>query len=90
VPYVNPINEVHVQELGLVVVVDVADADPTHLLVVRDDVTGFAIGPVDEAGRRLLAEGVLTLPELLRRGETRPALSQRQAFEAARGNRPSC
>jgi hypothetical protein len=48
---------------------------PAHLLVVRDDGTGSVIGPIDQAGRSLLAERVLTLPELLRSGEMRPALS---------------
>jgi predicted ATPase len=47
-------------------------ADPAHLLVVRDDGYGSTIGPIDRAGRRLLADGVLTLPELLRSGEMRP------------------
>ncbi|WP_435172643.1 AAA family ATPase [Actinacidiphila sp. bgisy145] len=47
-------------------------ADPDHLLVVRDEGHGSVIGPIDEAGRRLLADGVLTLPELLRSGEMRP------------------
>ncbi|WP_331751868.1 AAA family ATPase (plasmid) [Streptomyces sp. NBC_00723] len=47
-------------------------ADPDHLLVVRDDGHGSTIGPIDETGRRLLADGVLTLPELLRSGEMRP------------------
>lgn len=47
-------------------------ADPGHLLVVRDDGHGSTIGPIDETGRRLLADGVLTLPELLRSGEMRP------------------
>ncbi|MER5532544.1 AAA family ATPase [Streptomyces mirabilis] len=54
---------------------DNAAADPAHLLVVRDDGTGSAIGPIDQAGRRSLAEGVFTLPELLRSGEMRPAPS---------------
>lgn len=53
---------------------DNAAADPEHLLVVRDDGTGSVIGPIDQAGRRLLGEGVLTLPELLRSGEMRPAI----------------
>lgn len=47
-------------------------ADPDHLLVVRDDGAGTVLGPIDQAGRRLLADGVLTLPELLRSGELRP------------------
>ncbi|MFJ9380185.1 AAA family ATPase [Streptomyces sp. NPDC101455] len=47
-------------------------AEPDHLLVVRDDGHGSTIGPIDQAGRRLLADGVLTLPELLRSGEMRP------------------
>jgi predicted ATPase len=47
-------------------------ADPGHLLVVRDDGRGSTIGPIDATGRQLLAEGVLTLPELLRSGEMRP------------------
>lgn len=47
-------------------------ADPGHLLVVRDDGHGSTIGPIDETGRSLLADGVLTLPELLRSGEMRP------------------
>ncbi|MGW4789942.1 AAA family ATPase [Streptomyces sp. NPDC004230] len=47
-------------------------ADPDHLLVVRDDGQGSAIGPIDQAGRRLLAGGVLNLSELLRSGEMRP------------------
>jgi hypothetical protein len=50
-------------------------ADPGHLLVIRDDGHGSTIGPIDETGRRLLADGVLTLPELLRSGEMRPASS---------------
>jgi hypothetical protein len=45
---------------------DNAAADPAHLLVVRDDGSGTQIGPIDAAGRQLLADGVLTLPELLR------------------------
>nr|WSZ18922.1 AAA family ATPase [Streptomyces canus] len=52
---------------------DNAAADPAHVLVVRDDGSGTQIGPIDEAGRRLLADGVLSLPELLRSGEMRPA-----------------
>ncbi|WP_328373737.1 AAA family ATPase (plasmid) [Streptomyces sp. NBC_00445] len=52
---------------------DNAAADPAHLLVVRDDGSGTQIGPIDEAGRQLLADGVLSLPELLRSGEMRPA-----------------
>lgn len=52
---------------------DNAAADPAHVLVARDDGSGTLIGPVDEAGRRLLADGVLTLSELLRSGELRPA-----------------
>lgn len=51
---------------------DNAAADPAHLLVVRDDGAGTMIGPIDPAGLRLLANGVLTLPELLRSGELRP------------------
>lgn len=51
---------------------DNSAADPGHLLVVRDDGHGSTIGPIDETGRRLLADGVLTLPELLRSGEMRP------------------
>ncbi|MFD8050157.1 AAA family ATPase [Streptomyces chartreusis] len=51
---------------------DNAAADPAHLLVVRDDGAGTTIGPIDETGLRLLADGVLTLPELLRSGEMRP------------------
>ncbi|MFD5909638.1 AAA family ATPase [Streptomyces massasporeus] len=51
---------------------DNAAADPAHLLVARDEGAGTLIGPVDEAGRRLLADGVLTLSELLRSGELRP------------------
>ena len=47
-------------------------AEPAHLLVVRDDGHGSTIGPIDESGRRLLTDGVLTLPELLRSGEMRP------------------
>jgi predicted ATPase len=47
-------------------------ADPDHLLVVRDDGHGSVIGPLDETGRRLLSDSVLTLPELLRSGEMRP------------------
>ncbi len=47
-------------------------ADPDHLLVLRDDGHGSTIGPIDETGRRLLTDGVLTLPELLRSGEMRP------------------
>lgn len=47
-------------------------ADPDHLLVVRDEGHGSVIGPIDETGRRLLADGVLSLPELLRSGEMRP------------------
>ncbi|MFF8013950.1 AAA family ATPase [Streptomyces sp. NPDC007929] len=54
---------------------DNAAADPAHLLVARDDGSGTLIGPVDAAGRRLLADGVLTLSELLRSGELRPALA---------------
>ncbi|MFD9510411.1 AAA family ATPase [Streptomyces mirabilis] len=54
---------------------DNAAADPAQLLVVRDDGTGSAIGPIDQAGRRLLAEGVLTFPELPRCGGMRPAPS---------------
>ncbi|MER6441708.1 AAA family ATPase [Streptomyces sp. NPDC001185] len=50
-------------------------ADPDHLLVVRDDGHGSTIGPIDETGRSLLADGVLTLPELLRSGEMRPGRS---------------
>ncbi|MFC5959284.1 AAA family ATPase [Streptomyces pratens] len=50
-------------------------ADPDHLLVVRDDGHGSTIGPIDETGRSLLADGVLTLPELLRSGEMRPQSS---------------
>lgn len=50
-------------------------ADPDHLLVVRDDGHGSTLGPIDETGRHLLANGVLTLPELLRSGELRPASS---------------
>lgn len=50
-------------------------ADPDHLLVVRDDGHGSTIGPIDETGRRLLSDGVLTLPELLRSGEMRPQSS---------------
>ncbi|MFG2961493.1 AAA family ATPase [Streptomyces sp. NPDC048291] len=38
-------------------------ADPMHLLVARDDGTGTAIGPIDDSGRHLLADGVLTLPD---------------------------
>ncbi|MCT9008752.1 AAA family ATPase [Streptomyces sp. NPDC054766] len=60
---------------------DNAAADPEHLLVVRDDGTGSVIGPIDQAGRRLLGEGVLTLPELLRSGELRPVLPQPGAGE---------
>ncbi|MER6248897.1 AAA family ATPase [Streptomyces griseorubiginosus] len=52
---------------------DNAAAAPAHLLVVRDDGAGTALGPIDAAGRRLLTEGILTLPELLRSGELRPA-----------------
>lgn len=52
---------------------DNAAADPDHLLIVRDGGTGTVIGPIDGSGRRLLADGVLTLPELLRSGEMRPA-----------------
>lgn len=52
---------------------DNAAADPDHLLIVRDAGTGTVIGPIDGSGRRLLADGVLTLPELLRSGEMRPA-----------------
>ncbi|MGI5427766.1 AAA family ATPase [Streptomyces sp. CA-179760] len=51
---------------------DNAAADPAHLLVARDEGAGTVIGPVDESGRRLLADGVLTLSELLRSGELRP------------------
>jgi len=51
---------------------DSSAADPGHLLVVRDDGHGSTIGPIDETGRSLLADGVLTLPELLRSGEMRP------------------
>ncbi|MGK3945043.1 AAA family ATPase [Streptomyces sp. RP5T] len=50
-------------------------ADPDHLLVVRDDGRGSMIGPIDDTGRSLLADGVLTLPELLRSGDMRPANS---------------
>ncbi|MEV4786246.1 AAA family ATPase [Streptomyces tuirus] len=52
---------------------DNAAADPAHVLVARDEGAGTLIGPVDAAGRRLLADGVLTLSELLRSGELRPA-----------------
>ncbi|WP_327750255.1 AAA family ATPase [Streptomyces sp. NBC_00496] len=52
---------------------DNAAVDQGHLLVVRDDGSGTAIGPIDEGGRRLLDDGVLTLPDLLRSGEMRPA-----------------
>ncbi|MFF7647053.1 AAA family ATPase [Streptomyces canus] len=52
---------------------DNAAADPAHLLVVRNDGSGTTLGPIDPAGRRLLADGILTLPELLRSGELRPA-----------------
>ncbi|MDQ1041842.1 AAA family ATPase [Streptomyces sp. V4I2] len=52
---------------------DNAAADPSHLLVARDDGAGTVIGPIDPAGRQLLADGVLTLSELLRSGELRPA-----------------
>ncbi|OFA48279.1 hypothetical protein BEN35_18925 [Streptomyces fradiae] len=52
---------------------DNAAADPAHLLVVQDDGRGTQIGPIDAAGRQLLDDGVLTLPELLRSGEMRPA-----------------
>lgn len=51
---------------------DNPSAHPDHLLVVRDDGHGSVIGPIDETGRRLLADGVLSLPELLRSGEMRP------------------
>ncbi|MCS0639105.1 AAA family ATPase [Streptomyces sp. LP05-1] len=51
---------------------DNAAADPAHLLVVRDDGNGTRIGPIDRAGRGLLADGVLSLPDLLRSGEMRP------------------
>nr|WP_254594700.1 AAA family ATPase [Streptomyces sp. 8P21H-1] len=54
---------------------DSSAADPDHLLVVRDDGHGSSIGPIDETGRSLLADGVLTLPELLRSGEMRPKSS---------------
>ncbi|WP_145968950.1 hypothetical protein [Streptomyces hyaluromycini] len=57
---------------------DNAAADPAHLLAVRDDGSGTVIGPIDDSGRRLLADGVLTLPELLRRGEMRPAAAPGQ------------
>nr|WP_163016912.1 AAA family ATPase [Streptomyces chartreusis] len=60
---------------------DNAAADPAHLLVVRDDGTGTTIGPIDESGHRLLADGVLTLPELLRSGEMRPlSSSEREEY----------
>lgn len=52
---------------------DNAAVDPAHLLVARDGGSGTQLGPLDAAGRRLLADGVLTLPELLRSGEMRPA-----------------
>ncbi|MFI1445016.1 AAA family ATPase [Streptomyces fructofermentans] len=52
---------------------DNAAADPAHLLVVRDNGPGSTIGPLDRAGRRLLDDGVLTLPELLRSAQMRPA-----------------
>ena len=71
-------------------------ADPDHLLVIRDDGHGSTIGPIDETGRRLLADGVLTLPELLRSGEMRPASSpphnlraQHFDLDAARHAAPS-
>ncbi|MBY8881691.1 AAA family ATPase [Actinacidiphila acidipaludis] len=51
---------------------DNPEADPSHLLVARDDGHGSTIGPIDGSGRRLLTDGVLTLPELLRSGEMRP------------------
>lgn len=52
---------------------DNAAADPAHLLVARDEGAGTVIGPVDAAGRQLVTDGVLTLSELLRSGELRPA-----------------
>lgn len=63
---------------------DNAAADPAHLLVVCDDGTGTQIGPLDAAGHRLLAEGVLTLPELLRSGEMRPAPRTDQGEDSER------
>lgn len=51
---------------------DNAAADSDHLLVARNDGGGTVIGPIDRAGRQLLADGVLSLPELLRSGEMRP------------------
>ncbi|MGW1506122.1 AAA family ATPase [Streptomyces mirabilis] len=63
---------------------DNAAAGPEHLLVVRDDGAGSVIGPIDQAGRRLLGEGVLTLPELLRSGEMRPAIPHTGAGEDRR------
>ncbi|MBD0737117.1 AAA family ATPase [Streptomyces sp. CBMA29] len=51
---------------------DNAAADPAHVLVARNDGSGTVIGPIDSAGRQLVADGVLTLPELLRSGEMRP------------------
>ncbi|MFJ4832108.1 AAA family ATPase [Streptomyces sp. NPDC088747] len=53
---------------------DNSAADPSHLLVVRDNGHGSIIGPIDQSGRRLLADGVLSLPELLRSGEMRPGI----------------
>ncbi|WP_283992632.1 AAA family ATPase [Streptomyces sp. 549] len=52
---------------------DNASADPGHVVVVHNEGSGTSIGPIDAAGRHLLDEGVLTLPELLRSGELRPA-----------------
>ncbi|EST34624.1 hypothetical protein N566_18290 [Streptomycetaceae bacterium MP113-05] len=52
---------------------DNAAADPAHVLVARDDGDGTRIGPIDASGRALMADGVLSLPELLRSGEMRPA-----------------
>ncbi|OQR63512.1 hypothetical protein B6E66_14450 [Streptomyces maremycinicus] len=66
----------HTQVMATTQSADLLDspaAEPDHLLVVRNDGHRSTIGPIDETGRRLLADGVMTLPELLRSGEMRPA-----------------
>ena len=59
---------------------DNSAAHPDHVLVVRNDGHGSVIGPIDETGHQLLADGVLSLPELLRSGEMRPANDPRRGF----------
>lgn len=61
-------------------------ADPAHLLVVRDDGAGTTLGPIDQAGHRLLADGILTLPELLRSGELRPTTAPAQPADQHEDN----